>query len=211
MIKKFVVGPLDVNCYLIADKDAGECAIIDPGGNPKELKEAIDSTGGALKYIINTHGHFDHVGGNAGVKKLFPDAAIMVHKEDALLLRQTKEYASNFGLTAEASPAPDSLLEEGTPVLIGSKKLEVLHTPGHTLGGVCLYLADDGVLFTGDTLFAGSIGRTDLPGGSFETLMQSIKEKILTLPGSTLVYPGHGDASSIGNEKRANQYVNELL
>jgi len=204
MVKTLVVGPLQSNCYLFGSPGAGKGVIIDPGGDPEVVFSEWEKTGLQLEAIINTHGHFDHAGGNHHLKKV-TGAPILVHREDAGMLTKIAVQAGFFSLRTENSPPPDRLLEEGDTVEVGDITLEVLHTPGHTAGGISLYCP--GLVFTGDTLFAGSVGRTDLPGGSFEAMISSIKEKLLVLDEETVVLSGHGPATTIGQEKIYNPFL----
>ena len=158
-----------------------------------------------IRYIINTHGHFDHVGGNLQAVKAF-GAPLLIHESDAAMLGRAAEVARMYGMQGENSPAPDSFLAEGMEIVFGSHRMKVLHTPGHTQGGCCLYLEAEKKVITGDTLFADSIGRTDLPGGSHEQLLASIRTKLFTLPDDVTAYPGHGPETTIGHEKRNNPY-----
>lgn len=189
------------NCYLIACSQTLEAAVIDPGGEAHRIIKAIQDQRLKVRYIINTHGHIDHVGANVPVKEA-TGAEVLIHRDDQpYLLRPPK---------AGVKPHPaDRTLEEGTTLLIGRTViLKVLHTPGHTPGGICL--VGDGFIFTGDTLFAGSIGRTDFPGGSYRELMRSIK-KLLAYPDETVIYPGHGPSSTLGVEKATNPFLLEVL
>ncbi len=205
-IKILEVGPLDVNCYIVYDEDTGAAVIIDPGGDAPVIEREVRAEGLDVRYILNTHGHFDHVGADGDVKGRF-GVPLAIHRGDADLLEKAPEHAGLFGLRAEAQPAPDFFLEDNAVIEAGPLRIEVLHTPGHTPGGVCLFIRADGLLFSGDTLFAGSVGRTDLEGGSTETLLHSIRTRLLTLDDSVRVYPGHGPSTTIGDERRHNPYL----
>jgi glyoxylase-like metal-dependent hydrolase (beta-lactamase superfamily II) len=200
-IETFVVGVLQNNCYLIADEVSGRTAAIDPGLESEPLREAVGAAGLDLACLILTHAHFDHVAGCG----LFPGVPIVMHPDDLPLLQRAPETARLFGYTIEAPPAPTRLVREGDSIALGGVRLQVLETPGHTPGGISLVAGD--AVFVGDTLFAGSIGRTDLAGGSYETLLRSIRAKLLPLPDATVVYPGHGPATTIGQERRDNPFL----
>ncbi len=206
MMITLTVGPLEVNCYIIWDSSTREGFVIDPGGDAETIKEAVNKEKLKIKYIINTHGHFDHVGADGELKASL-GALIAVHRKDSELLKDASEHAVIFGVKTPKQPAPDILLEGKEVFKAGTLSLEVIHTPGHTGGGVCLYAKKEGLLFTGDTLFAGSVGRTDLQGGSYEDLMNSIREKILTLGDAVKVLPGHGPSSTVGEERESNPFV----
>jgi len=204
----FVVGPLATNCYLLVCRDTGAAAIIDPGVGSEEELEAIlreaDRLGAEVRLIINTHGHPDHVSGN-GPLKAETGAQVLIHEADAhMLIRPLWPWPGLRPLR------PDRLLREGDVVQVGSLSLAVLHTPGHSPGSICLYERREGVLFTGDTLFAGSIGRTDLPGSSFEDMVRSLA-RLMDLPDRTAIWPGHGPPSSIGAERDRNPFVRMAL
>ena len=186
-----------------------KAAVIDPGGGAETIIREVELNNLKLETIINTHGHFDHIGANGALKTEF-GADIAIHKLDAYRLKEAKTNAMSFGIESDPSPDADILMEDGSTIEVGSLKVEVIHTPGHTEGGVCLYIRDRAMLFTGDTIFAGAVGRTDLSGGSFDTLMSSIKEKILTLDEETELYPGHEGFSTIADEKRINPYVLDI-
>jgi hydroxyacylglutathione hydrolase len=205
-LKKLVVGALETNCYLIGCKKTKKAAVIDPGGEEEVdlILNLLQENNFDLKYIINTHGHIDHIAGNRKLKGK-TTASLLIHKLDADMLVDTDKNFSIFMDKEIGSPPADIFLEEGDEIILGSLKLTVFHTPGHTPGGISLIL--DNVIFTGDTLFAGGIGRTDLPGGSYQDLQRSIKEKLLILGNGKIIYPGHGPDSTIGEERRTNPYL----
>ncbi len=207
IFEQLTVGHMAVCCYLVADGDTGEAMVVDPGGDEDRILGLLEEKGVRLKYIVNTHGHPDHVCGNRRLKEA-TGAAIAMHREDAefFVRKDVAEYFSMLGL--EPSPPPDILLEDGGRIGPGRLVFEVIHTPGHTPGGICLYRAPD--LLTGDTLFVGGVGRTDFPGGNARTLDHSIRTRLLVLPDDTRVWPGHGyggSSSTIGGEKRSNPFI----
>lgn len=205
-LKRLVVGPLETNCYLIACKNTKKAAVIDPGGEEEVdliLKNLQDNDFN-LEYIINTHGHIDHIAGNKALKEK-TKAMLLIHKLDAPMLSDVNKNFSIFLGKKRFSPPADSFLEEGDEISLGKLKLIIIYTPGHTPGGICLIL--NNIVFTGDTLFAGGVGRTDLPGGSYQDLQKSIKEKLLVLSDDKIIYPGHGPDSTIGEERRTNPYI----
>jgi glyoxylase-like metal-dependent hydrolase (beta-lactamase superfamily II) len=202
-----VVGPLAVNCFILGCDETGEGVVIDPGADADVICSVVQRHSLKIIQILNTHGHFDHVGGNARVKAV-TGAGLMIHEADRGYLGRAAMTAANYGITAENSPNPDQLLEDGMTIAFGRQQITVLHTPGHTPGGCCFHIKGENKLISGDTLFAESIGRTDLPGGSHALLISSIKSKLLGLPDETAVFPGHGPASTIGHEKRYNPYLN---
>ncbi len=206
-IERLVVTPLEVNCYIIWDEDSLIGAVVDPGGDGYEIINTIESLGITLDYIINTHGHVDHIGANADVKGKFPDAKIVIHKLDLVLLRNALNSFIAPMVGAKMSPDPDVLIDDGDVIYVGSISFRVLHTPGHTPGSICLYSKEERVVFTGDTLFAGSVGRVDLPYSQPDRLIPSIQRKLMVLPDDTLVLPGHGPETTIGRERIANPFV----
>ncbi len=202
-IRSFAVMPFDENCYVVSD-DTGEGVVIDPGGMASMILAYIREAKLSIKAVLNTHGHCDHIGADDAIRDA-TEAPLYIHKEDAPMLGDVKLNLSAFmGFRALARPA-EHLLSEGDVISFGQSKLEVLHTPGHSKGGVCF--VGDGVVFTGDTLFAGSIGRSDFPGGSEVELIGNIKKRLLVLPDDMKVYSGHGPSSEIGWERKCNPYL----
>jgi glyoxylase-like metal-dependent hydrolase (beta-lactamase superfamily II) len=198
------VGPLQTNCYIVGCEETKEGAIIDPGGDAKRILAEVERLGLKIKYVINTHGHFDHTLANKEVVKA-TGAPLAIHSADASMLTQGGG-ARFFGIIGKASPPADVILDEGQVLTLGQIELQVLHTPGHSPGSICLYSEDEGVLFDGDVLFNMGMGRYDLPGGSYSVLMESI-QRLLALPDETTVYPGHGPATTIGRERRGNPFL----
>ena len=208
-IIQLMVGPLQANCYLLADGPGKPAAIIDPGGDGPLIKAAVERDKLQPVVIIDTHGHIDHIAANSYLKELY-QIPLLIHAADANSLTDPVLNLSALGLGKFSSPPPDRLLQDGDAIEVGDLRLEVLHTPGHTPGGICLLLRQIGspdIVFTGDTLFAGGVGRTDFPGGSMEELMNSIRNKLLVLPEETVIYPGHGPASTIGRERETNPFL----
>ena len=200
------VGVIEANCYILFDRSSKNTFVIDPGGDGALIEEALKGNGLKTLYIVNTHAHFDHVSANSELKEA-TGARIVLHGDDVGLLAEAHEHAVIWGVKVGPQPEPDIIMEDGSTFKAGSITIEVLHTPGHTPGGVCLYYKDAGVIFTGDTLFAGSIGRTDLEGGCSEDLLKSIKNRLLPLDDNVIILPGHGPASTIGEEKELNPFV----
>ncbi|MEL1135102.1 MBL fold metallo-hydrolase [Desulfitobacterium sp. THU1] len=204
MIECRAVGPMGANCYLVSCPETKKAAIIDPGANSDGLKKWIADKGVQVEYILLTHGHFDHIGAVDDLREQY-QAKAGIHHEDAVMLTSGAHNLSRMlGKSFEYKPA-DFFLEEGQVLQVGKLSLTVIATPGHSLGGVCFLTAEG--LLSGDTLFDGSVGRADFPGGSMEELINSIEEKLLILPDDTMVYPGHGPETTIGREKRDNPFL----
>jgi len=212
-VHRFVFNPFFENTYIVWDDNSKETIVIDPGCSNKHekklLADFIDNNGLVPKFIINTHCHIDHILGNLFVKENYNPVLLMPEK-DIFLLDIMKEQANYFGIKYEQSPLPDEFLSEDKILKLGNCDVKFLFTPGHSLGEYCVYLESEKICFTGDVLFKGSIGRTDLWGGDYEILMNSIKTKLLTLPDDVIIFPGHEDESSIGNEKQFNSYLMNL-
>lgn len=204
IIKDLTVGPIMANCFILGCETTKEAAVIDPGDESNRILMALAGLKLKVKYIINTHGHFDHVGANRKMKDA-TGADILIHSLDVPMLGHLSASASAWGLHADDSPPPDRTVKDGDEIKIGNIILKVIHTPGHTPGGISLY--SDGCVFVGDTLFAGSIGRTDFPGGDFDTLISSIRKKLFILGDEVRVFTGHGTETTIGDEKRLNPFV----
>ncbi len=207
IIKELVVGPLMANCFICGCSKTKEAVVIDPGGDADTILLSLAESKLKVKYIINTHGHFDHVSANGKMKDA-TGADILIHPLDAPMLEKLSSSAAFFGVSVENSPPCDQTLEEDDTVSFGDITLKVIHTPGHTPGGISLYT--NGIVFVGDTLFAGSIGRTDFPGGDFNTLISSIKTKLFNMEDDIRVFSGHGPETSIGVEKRHNPFVGQF-
>ena len=197
------VGSFAANCYLIACSETKEGIVIDPGAEAKQILKMVEDAAVTVKYIVNTHGHFDHVGANAEVRQA-TGAPILINEADREMSSKPPASLSVF-VGKLQFVEPDRFIREGDKLTVGNQQVDVIATPGHTKGSVSLLA--DGKLFTGDTLFSGSVGRTDLPGGSHGELIYSIKEKLLIFPGETIVYPGHGPETTIADEKKYNPFL----
>ncbi len=205
-IKIYHTGPLEVNTYLLTDEESKEAVLIDVGGSFSKIKNDIDELGYKLKFILNTHGHFDHLFGEKEVNQLCPDIPVYLHKNDYHHIENMSKEMKYFGLTDNSEPLKiTEFIDENTNLSLGKNKITILYTPGHSQGSLSYYI--DGKLFSGDALFQRSIGRTDLFGGDFDTLINSIKTKLLTLNDETTVYPGHGPCTTIRDEKKYNVYL----
>jgi glyoxylase-like metal-dependent hydrolase (beta-lactamase superfamily II) len=204
IVRALTVGPFQENCYLLVDDAANAAALIDPGDESEVLIDAVRRSGATLEAIWVTHAHLDHV---LGVARLKADtgAPVYLHPADRPLYDHVREQAIAFGMRAAPLPAPDRELGHGDVLRVGTLEFRVRHAPGHSPGSVVF--EGHGVAFGGDVLFQGSIGRTDLPGGDFETLLKSIERELLTLPDSTIVYCGHGPETTVGRERRANPFL----
>jgi glyoxylase-like metal-dependent hydrolase (beta-lactamase superfamily II) len=196
---------IQTNCYIAACEETKEAAVIDPGGNPERILAEVERQGLTVKLVLNTHAHFDHTDANGAIVEA-TGAPLALHPEDEPLLRASGG-AALFGLHADPSPSPDQELRDGDELEVGALCFRVLHTPGHTPGHVSFYEAEQGVLFDGDVLFYRGIGRTDLPGGNWQQLMDSIQRILFALPDETVVYSGHGPATTIGEEKQLNPWL----
>ncbi len=199
-IQQLLVSPFMQNCTLL--RSGGETIVVDPGEVTRELRDAI--VGENVTMIFNTHCHLDHAGGNAEMVEL-THAPLVCHQDELPLLQSIQQQGRMFGVSCPPSPEPDRFINEGDTITVGTEKLTVLLTPGHSPGH--LALLGDGFIIGGDCLFAGSIGRTDLPGGDYATLMRSLRDKYLTLPDETIVYSGHGPVTTIGAERRTNPFL----
>ena len=209
LIECLTVGPLQACCYLVAS-DAGEAAVVDPGGDADMILEQIRYRKLTPRLLLATHGHIDHIQAIPELKKAFPDAQLAIHEADqAMLGDPAASLAALIGLHVEPC-APDRLIADGDTLGLGTHSLEVVHTPGHSPGSVSFLVrrnAEPDALFSGDALFAGGIGRTDFPGGDYPQLLDSIRQRLFVLPGDTVVYPGHGEPTTIDWERRTNPFL----
>lgn len=201
-IIRIAIGSYQTNCYLVADEATKAAFIIDPAGDLEQIKNTIDEKAYDLKYIILTHGHGDHIGAVEGLKEAY-DAVLLVHEEDAEMLRD-HQLNLTFRMGEKIEIEADQTFRHNETLMVGDLELKFLHTPGHTKGSSCVLVND--TLFSGDTLFLNSIGRTDLYGGDRRQIIESIKNKLLVLPEETKVYPGHGQGTSIKNELKKNPF-----
>lgn len=201
ILKQFTAGPFEANNYLIIDEKTQKAALIDASGSFDKVKELLgDAT---LEKILLTHGHFDHIGGCYDFQSKL-GTKVFIHKDDAEMVNKLKEQLRMFGMPAQEEPTVDGFVEDGEVVEVGELKLKVIHTPGHTKGGVC-YVVEDKI-FSGDTIFSQSVGRTDLPGGSFQELSASITQKLFALEGDYTIYSGHGPATTLEKERNFNPF-----
>lgn len=206
ILDRITAGIYATNCYVIGCENTRQGIIVDPGGDAGRIMQAVSKNGLDIKYIILTHGHFDHIGALEEVKDKTA-AKVAVHAGDAHMLDDPGKSLAALVGGGTGTVSPDVLLKDGDRIKVGDLEMEIIHTPGHTPGSICIKIGD-AVLISGDTLFAGSVGRTDLPGGDFESLMHSIKTRLAVLPGHTKVYPGHGVATTIEREKEKNPFLN---
>jgi glyoxylase-like metal-dependent hydrolase (beta-lactamase superfamily II) len=209
IVRGIVVGSFAENCWVIGSRSTREGIVIDPGAQPEEILAMVKDMDLEVKLIANTHAHIDHVMGVRGVQEA-TGAKFLLHSQEAASIQGAAGGAARWmGGAVDPPPEPDVLLSDGDEVEVEGVTLQVIHTPGHTPGGVCFYT--EGVLFSGDTLFRGSIGRTDMPGGSYEQLMAGIVDRLLVLPDDTVVLPGHMDETQLGIERRTNPFVQQEL
>jgi glyoxylase-like metal-dependent hydrolase (beta-lactamase superfamily II) len=209
IIETFPVGPLQCNCTILGDEQAGEAIVIDPGDEVGRIHRRLSDLGLKLKQILVTHAHIDHVGGALKLKRL-TGAPILFNQDDLPLIKMMEMQAGWLGVATPETAPPDESLTDGLSVGLPSLPAQVIHTPGHTQGSVCLHFAPLKLLIAGDTLFAGSIGRTDLPGGNYDQIIDSIQFRLLPLPDETKVLPGHGPGTTIGAEKKNNPFLRNL-
>ncbi len=206
ILETFPVGPLHCNCTILGDEVTHEAMVVDPGDNIPEILSRLQKHGLTLRQIVVTHAHIDHVGGAAQLRKL-TGAPVLMNQQDLALLGMMEMQAGWIGVpTPEVAP-PDASAEDGLAIGLAALPAEVLHTPGHTPGSICLLFPAQHLLLAGDTLFAGSIGRTDLPGGDGHQILRSLRDRLLVLPDTTRVVPGHGPETTIGEERHSNPFL----
>ena len=206
ILETFPVGPLQCNCTILGDEQTHEAIVVDPGDEVTRIHRHLAEHGLTLKQILVTHAHIDHVGGALKLKSL-TGAPIYLNESDLPLLQMMSAQAAWVGVETPATAPPDEVLTEGRRVGLENYPAQVIHTPGHTQGSICLHFAPLKMVLAGDTLFAGSIGRTDLPGGNYDQIIDSIHSRLLALPDETQVVPGHGPATTIGAERRTNPFL----
>jgi glyoxylase-like metal-dependent hydrolase (beta-lactamase superfamily II) len=205
IVHGIVVGSFQENCWVIGNRRTGEAVCVDPGDEPEEILAMARDMGVSIKYIANSHAHIDHILGVGAIREA-TGAKFLLHAGDLDLVRNTASMARNWmGVDIPNPPDPDAFLDDNDAVDVDGLQLRVIYTPGHTRGSVCFYA--NGVVFAGDTLFAGTIGRTDQPGGDYDEMMASIIDRLLALPDDTIVLPGHMDQTTIGHERQRNPYV----
>jgi hydroxyacylglutathione hydrolase len=206
ILEMLTVGPFQENCYIIGDEDSGAGAVVDPGDEAARIALAVEQTDLEVGSIIVTHAHIDHVGAVAALADEYA-CPVLMHAESEPMLKQLPTQAMMMGLKFGKVPAVDRHISDGEVLGVGKLRLRSLYTPGHAPGHLAFYVEDEGVVLSGDALFAGSVGRVDLPGGSMEVLMRSIEERLLTLPDETKVFPGHGPQTEIGSERTTNSFL----
>ena len=204
-IETIIVGPIQVNCFIITCTKTLQTAIVDPGDDADNILKVVQSNSLNVKYILLTHGHFDHIGAVSPVKSA-TNAHVLMHKSDEFLIQSAPMQARAFGMPAPQTFQPDRFVDEGEKIAFGELKASVVSTPGHSPGGICFVFEND--VFAGDTLFYGGIGRTDFPGGNYHQLIESIKNKLFVLPDDMKVHSGHGPTTTIGREKKFNPFIN---
>jgi hydroxyacylglutathione hydrolase len=206
ILETFPVGPLQCNCTVLGDEASGEAMVVDPGDNIPQILGVLARHKLTLKQIVITHGHIDHVGGALRLKRA-TGAPILMNQNDLPQLTIMDEQAGWLGIAPPEVVPPDASADDGMAIGIAGHAAHILHTPGHTQGSICLHFADENLLLAGDTLFAGSIGRTDLPGGDGRQILRSIHNRVLALPDTTLVIPGHGPTTTIAEERESNPFL----
>lgn len=202
IIKSFVLPPIENNNYLIIDEESKEAALIDCSFADENIFLELKRYNATLKYVLLTHGHFDHIG---GLNDIPESTKVLMHSADTEWVNEVNTYLPMIGMPSMEVPKIDEYINDGDVIKLGNLGIKVVHTPGHTQGGVCFYVEDN--LFSGDTIFRESVGRCDLPGGNFDQIVQSIENKIFTLPEKTIIYPGHGKTTTVGWEKEHNTYM----
>ncbi len=205
-LRSLVVGPLQTNCYIVADPQTKEAIVIDPGDEPDRIIDTIREEELKVIYLLCTHSHFDHVGALPELKEA-SGAEVVLHPDELEIYEAARDMAAFWGYEIDPLPPPDLLVRDGDEIKVGSLRFQVLHTPGHSPGGICLF--GNGIAFTGDTIFAGSVGRTDFHGGDIEKLKQSFL-RILSLPPETEILPGHGPPTTVEREKSENLFATEF-
>lgn len=206
IIERVVVGPLQTNSYIIGEETTGEAIIIDPGDEPDRIMDLIKEHNLKVITIVCTHGHFDHIGATGDIKRM-TGAKVLIHSEEVEIYNTARDQAAFWGYEIDDIPEPEGFIGESDEVRAGNICFKVLHTPGHSPGGICLY--GEGIVITGDTIFQGSVGRTDFPGGDIIQLKQSVK-RLLDLPEETKILSGHGPETTVGREQRENIFIHEL-
>lgn len=206
LIRNITVGPLQANCFIIGDETSRQAIVIDPGDEPDLIMDVINENRLEVSYIVCTHGHFDHVGAVSDIKEK-TGAKVIIHKDEIEIYHAARDMAAFWGYEVERLPEPDMLVDDGDRIGVGNTNFTILHTPGHSPGGICLY--GDDIIVTGDTLFAGSVGRTDFYGGDMNKLRESFN-RLMSLPDETRVLPGHGPDSTIGIEKKDNPFASDF-